>query len=230
MSKHTEFSFSTISDFDAHIAGEIRGYEILDDIIQGLADMLMEDGTNVYDLGCSTGRLLNQLATSIQMETDEARKRNINFVGIEPNLNFAKDHADLPGNVRVLRSKISGKTVYDNASVILSIFTLQFIPVPERAKIIKQIYDGLTMSGAFIWAEKVYASDPQLESIINRRHIDFKQRSSSPEDILGKDQRLRAIMHPLPMRLNLEMLDAAGFTRHEVIWRVNNFVGLIALK
>jgi tRNA (cmo5U34)-methyltransferase len=224
------FSFSAIDNFDVHIPREIRGYDILDRIVCGIADALIEDGTNVYDIGCSTGRFINKLATDLDNEADVSRKRIVTFIGFEPNGNFTSKFIPANDSVHIRKEKVTPATKFENASLITSIFTLQFVPTHERQGIIKQIYEGLNRNGAFIWAEKVLASDPKIETLLTAQHIDFKREGSSAEDILDKDRRLRAIMRPLGTAANYKMLVDAGFTRQETFWRVNNFMAILAIK
>jgi tRNA (cmo5U34)-methyltransferase len=224
----SSFSFSAIQDFDHHISREIRGYNILDQLVQGMSDAFMEDKTNVYDIGCSTGRLINTLAESLELDPDE--KRDVKFTGFEPNPNFTSNFSPFNKSVRIIADSVDSSTKFENASLVTSIFTLQFVPTHLRPQILRNIYDGLNSSGAFIWAEKVIASDARLESLINGQHIALKREGSSAEDILNKDLRLRRIMRPLKLEEDLEMLRDAGFTTFETFWRVNNFVGIVAVK
>jgi tRNA (cmo5U34)-methyltransferase len=225
-----EFSFSTVKDFDSHIAQEIRGYKLLDKILVGLADAVIETESNVYDIGCSTGRLINTLASGIAAETDDSRKRKVEFIGIDPNQNFARNFAPANDSVRFRRDRVTSATKFHNASLITSVFTLQFVPIRERRGIVRNIYAGLNASGAFVLAEKVYAGDSTIERLINDRHIEFKRQVSSAEHILDKDRRLRAIMRPLTLADNLDMLESAGFSKYECFWRINNFAAIIAVK
>jgi tRNA (cmo5U34)-methyltransferase len=224
------FSFSTIKDFDVHIAREVRGYEILDNIVSRMADAFIEADTNVYDIGCSTGRLINTLAASLAAETDESRRRRVTFIGIDPSAHFANTFKPASESVCYRLERVTDDTQFGNASLITAIFTLQFIATQERAAIIRNIHDGLNSNGAFILAERVHASDARIERILNDIHTDFKREGSSAEDILDKDRRLRAVMRPLSLTANCRMLEAAGFTRYELFWRVNNFIGIVAIK
>lgn len=158
------FSFSAIQNFDAHIAREIRGYETLDSIVCGLADALIEDCTNVYDIGCSTGRLINKLAVALDNETDLSRRREVGIIGFEPNENLTSEFAPANDMVQLRKERVTPETQFENASLILSLFTLQFVPTHQRPAILEHIYEGLNDNGAFIWAEKVHASDPKIES------------------------------------------------------------------
>jgi tRNA (cmo5U34)-methyltransferase len=226
----SEFSFTTIRDFDAHIAREIRGYETLFSIASGLADTVIATGTNVYDLGCSTGRFLVSLAKRIADETDTFRRRYVQFIGIEPNDNFADRHRDAPDSVTFIRKRVTPSTQFENASLISAIFTLQFIPIHERQPVVRNIYEGLNPGGVFLLAEKVYSSDPEIDRLINNSHLDFKREITDAAQILENDVRLRSIMRPLTLQENVSLLGNAGFNRCECFWRVNNFVALIAIK
>jgi tRNA (cmo5U34)-methyltransferase len=224
------FSFSTITDFDRHIDREIRGYDLLFSMVTGLADSIIEGGSTVYDIGCSTGRLINMLATAFAAERDEARQRDVTFVGYEPNWNFAQGFVPATHAVRFRHEPVTVDTRFPGASLITSLFTLQFTSVRDRPRILRNVYRGLHAGGALILAEKVYAGDAAIERLINDRHIDFKSEGSSAEAILSKDRRLRAIMRPLTLDANYRMLQKAGFTRYESFWRVNNFVAVLAVK
>jgi tRNA (cmo5U34)-methyltransferase len=225
-----EFSFTTIRDFDSHIAQEIRGYETLFTIATGIANTVIATGTNIYDLGCSTGRFLITLAERIAAEADTYRRRYVRFIGIEPNDNFAAYHTNKPDSVTFVRERITASTQFENASLISSIFTLQFIPIHERQAVIRNVYHGLNPGGVLLLAEKVYAGDPEIERLINDSHFDFKREFTDPAQIFAKDVRLRSIMRPLTLQDNVSLLENAGFDRHECFWRVNNFAALIAIK
>lgn len=56
-----EFSFNTIEDFDEHILTSIPNYDILIEAIKSMSEYFMTEGSNIYDLGCSTGKLLKSI-------------------------------------------------------------------------------------------------------------------------------------------------------------------------
>lgn len=225
-----KFSFTTIRDFDIHIKQEIHGYETLFTIATGIADTVISTGTNAYDIGCSTGRLLVTIAERFAAEKDMFRRRNVRFIGIEPNDNFAASHRDAPDSVTFVQDWVTASTRFENASLISSIFTLQFIPIQERQAVIQNIYCGLNSGGVLLLAEKIYSTDPEIDRLLNNSHLDFKREFTEPERIFSKDVQLRSIMRPLTFQDNVSLLENAGFNRYECFWRVNNFVALIAVK
>ena len=56
-----KFSFDTINDFDNHIIKSIPNYDILFSSIKSISEYFFCENTNVYDLGCSTGKLLKSI-------------------------------------------------------------------------------------------------------------------------------------------------------------------------
>jgi tRNA (cmo5U34)-methyltransferase len=56
-----KFSFDTIQDFDQHILQSIPNYDILWNMIHSMSSYFVVEDTTIYDLGCSTGKLLKSL-------------------------------------------------------------------------------------------------------------------------------------------------------------------------
>jgi tRNA (cmo5U34)-methyltransferase len=61
MSSTEPFSFDTINNFDEHIAQSIPNYHTLTEAICDLSTYFMTEDTQVIDLGCSTGKLLERI-------------------------------------------------------------------------------------------------------------------------------------------------------------------------
>ena len=59
-----EFSFDTIKNFDEHILSSIPCYNQIINSINNFAKYFIQDNTNIYDIGCSTGKLLKELETN----------------------------------------------------------------------------------------------------------------------------------------------------------------------
>lgn len=60
-----DFTFAHREEgFDEHIDKSIRGYgDLLDDVIS-MSRYFVEDNTNVYDIGCSTGKLTQRMSSA----------------------------------------------------------------------------------------------------------------------------------------------------------------------
>ena len=82
-----DFTFAHREEgFDEHIEKSIRGYSnLLEDVIS-LSRYFVEDGTNVVDIGCSTGKLTKAM---IEYNQDHCSKGR--YIGIEIAEGFFKD-------------------------------------------------------------------------------------------------------------------------------------------
>ena len=189
------FSFDTIDNFDEHIAQSIPNYHTLTEAICDLSTYFMTKDTQVIDLGCSTGKLLERLP-------HHGKKIGID---IADNL-LPESHDDTLYVCKDLRTF----TALGESSLILSNFTLQFLPYEDRPNILSMVYDSLIEGGAFIWAEKVREESGELEQVIHGAHYDFKRKAFSAEEILNKERDLRPIMKVNSSMRNQILAENAG--------------------
>jgi len=234
------FSFASIdyAKFEEHIAASIPGYNEVENIILGLSEYFIQDHSNVYDLGCSTGRLVSLLGDK------HKGKSKANFIGaeIEPNFyygiakKFGYEIEDIGWefyfeNMTFSRADIcSDKFVIENASFVTSVFTFQFLPLQKREELFKKIYDGLNSGGCLMLTEKVYACNAKFQDFLTFLYYDHKKKSFTEQEILAKERDLRNMMYPVTLVKLESLLKEAGFAHIETVWRNLNFVGVIAEK
>jgi tRNA (cmo5U34)-methyltransferase len=209
------FSFDTIDNFDEHIAQSIPNYHTLTEAICDLSTYFMTKDTQVIDLGCSTGKLLERLP-------HHGKKIGID---IADNL-LPESHDDTLYVCKDLRTF----TALGESSLILSNFTLQFLPYEDRPNILSMVYDSLIEGGAFIWAEKVREESGELEQVIHGAHYDFKRKAFSAEEILNKERDLRPIMKVNSSMRNQILAENAGFTVGTMFWKFFNFEAWLFVK
>ena len=223
-----KFTFATEEEgFDSHIEKSIRGYlDLYSDVLK-FSQYFVEDGTTVIDIGCSTGKMLRAMKEQNQTFAPDCMYKGIEleedffpFLNDDENLSFVK------GDVR----SFDWQTSANNCSMVVSLFTLQFIPKKDRQVIVDQIYGALQKGGSFIFSEKCLSGTAQLEEMMTFSYYDWKRRYFEPEDILNKEQKLRHMMKPLRVSELFAMLEQAGFKEYQTFWRNFNFVGIIALK
>lgn len=211
------FSFASIENFDEHIDNSIFGYSTLNDSIVKMSEYFIEDGANVYDIGCSTGELLQRLKN---------RHSNSKYFGIEQEKNIIKQRDD----INILQLDIRDINIFNNASFITSVFTLQFINKKDRQGIIDKVYKGLNSGGGFIIAEKIISDSAKIQDIFTFQYYDFKAKNFTSDEILSKERDLRKIMKPSTLQDNIEMLSSAGFKTYDVFWKSFNFIAILAIK
>ena len=129
-----------------------------------------------------------------------------------------------------VRKDLRALNHFGKSSLILSIFTLQFLPYEDRASILENIYESLVEGGAFIWAEKVHEEEGELERVINGAHYDFKRKAFTAEQILDKERDLRPIMKVNSSMRNQVLAQNAGFTVGTMFWKFFNFEAWLYIK
>ena len=228
-----DFTFAHSPEgFDNHIDSSIRGYaNLLDDVV-AFSRYFVEDGTNVVDVGCSTGKL-----TQMILENNPNRKM-AHYVGVELADSF---YTELNDRLFEIREKNQWAIIewirgdvrnyeFKNCSLVTSLFTLQFMPKIHRKKIIQNIHDGLSEGGAFIFAEKLMCESAFFQELLTFNHYDYKRKVFTPEQIMDKEVKLRDMLKPNTWSELNTMVKEAGFKDTQIFWRNHQFVGVIATK
>ena len=216
------FSFSDHSDnFDEHINKSIISYNNLVDMIITVSGFFIQDNTTVYDLGCSTGKILRKIKKA-------SHANNVSYIGIDNETAFSSywEEKDIEFKIEDVR-----KLKFDSdVSLAISTFTLQFLPTVDRVKLLKNIYDSLIPNGALILCEKTYSNDSMLQEVFTFANYDYKSKFFRYDDIMFKEKELRASMNIRSWDAILQEIEGIGFKKYEVFWKAYNFVGVILVK
>lgn len=215
------FSFDTVQDFDKHIELSIPNYTHINELIQSMSNWFVKEDTNVYDIGCSTGKLIERISM-------QNMSKNINFYGYDKSKNMERKSPWFDFKLGDITKPY--ETPIEIASLVMSIFTLQFLTIQERWDICKRIYDGLKPGGAFIVCEKVYMKEGIMQDIFTFSYYDYKQKSFSEKEILDKQKDLRKIMSPITEDQNKVMFREAGFTTVDTFFSSLMFKGWLMIK
>lgn len=217
-------SEQTAKEFNEHVEKSVPFYKEIHKIVKIIGGFFVEDSTNVYDIGSSTGNLLKGMSNIL--------KRNANYIGIDNSIymnQVAMNDID-SDNIKIISEDVQDFK-FTNASYITSILTLQFINIEDREKTLKNVYQGLNKGGAFILVEKVNGEFVQSHEIMNQIYHDFKlENGLTYEEVIKKSQSIRGVLKPLTLKQNKRMLEEAGFKDIDVFFKWNNFVGVIAIK
>ena len=96
------FSFSNFADeFDTHIENSIRGYTDLRNDVVGMSKFFIEEGTQVLDIGCSEGTLLERIAGDCPVG-------DVDFIGCEIEKSFLEQwkKREIPKELHLLNDDI----------------------------------------------------------------------------------------------------------------------------
>lgn len=216
----------SISHFDQHILQSVPHCQEQREYIAALSKFFLFSGSRVYEIGVSTGGLAHALLTCMP-------ERDFQYIGLdlEPEM-IAKARERLQDEPRFQAHQANATTfAFEPASVIISYYTLQFIPPAERLALLKRLYQALTPGGALILYEKTLGENAPIQDLLNQLYLDFKAAQGlSPEAILNKALALRGVSLPISLTQNLDQLRLAGFETVELIYRAYCFAGFLALK
>ena len=177
----------------------------------------------IVDLGCSTG---GSIASFVELGNE------VHGIEIsEPMYNEYVERFKYYPNVHISQQDIVHDFPKITAKLIMSILTIQFTPIEERWRIIKNIYDNLQNGGCFIFVEKVLSSSAETDSLLTDVYYDMKRKNSYSEDqIQNKRKSLSGVLVPVTASENKNFLKECGFRKIECFWRCLNFAGWIAFK
>jgi tRNA (cmo5U34)-methyltransferase len=222
-----DFSFREhAATFDRHIKDSIPGYANLVKRIIRDSRRFIQPHTNVYDLGCSTGRTLAKVSRANRTSRD-----GVTYIGVDCEPGFEPLWLRRLGTDLRLRIGDARTCSLDNASLVISQFTVQFIPPMYKRGLLRRIYENLVEGGALMIAEKTLADTARLQDVMTFSYYDHKlERGFTAEQIIEKERQLRGQMTCMSEAELREALRQAGFTETERVWGEAPFAGFLALK
>lgn len=191
-----------------------------------LGKHFVTDHTDIVDMGCSNGRAALPFAHSCP------NNRLLLYDVSEPMLEACRKEYEAKPNVHVDYHDLrKGLPTGINASLVLSVLTLQFTPIEYRQLILKSVYDAIIPGGAFIIVEKVLGSTFDVDSmLVDEYYAMKKEHQYSREQIQRKRKSLEGVLVPVTASWNEELLRNAGFRQIDCFWRYLNFAGWVAVK
>jgi len=232
-----KFDDSVTAVFDDMLQRSIPQYDVMRETVHHIATDFCCPDMLVIDLGASSGE---SIAALVEEETSRGRQPSARFVAIErsgPMLNELRRRfaacLEPTGVVMVIDHDLRHGFPPLNlpASLVLSILTMQFVPMEYRQQLMRAIYDALAPGGAFVLVEKILGSTAALDELFVRHYLDSKLSNGySIEEIERKRLSLEGVLVPVTARWNEEMLSNAGFSQIDCFWRWLNFAGWLALK
>lgn len=224
-----DFNDEVTDAFDDMLRRSIPQYDVMRQLVFDLAVPFVKNKTAVIDLGCSRGEALAPFVDKFGIQ--------IQAVGVEvsqPMLLAARTRFDgyiKAGCVVIQERDLRESFPNFNASVILSVLTLQFTPIEYRNRILRRAYDHLLPGGAFILVEKVSGAAAATDELLIKHYHALKESNGyGKDDIERKRLALEGVLVPLTATENHHRLKDAGFNSVECFWRYLNFAGWIALK
>ena len=229
MNREFQFDGKVADVFDDMLNRSVPCYRMVISMISSLLGQALTSGDQVYDLGCSTGQTLVELARKLS-------RLDLKFTGIDNSpamISKALHKAEMFALGDRLDFRKDDITTFDisGAGAVIMNYTLQFIRPVQRQDFLARIHKALRPGGILILSEKILCQDPEL----NRAYIDFyldfkRQNGYSETEISRKREALENVLIPFSIKENLELLKATGFTSSETFFQWFNFASIVAIK
>ncbi|MBC2703100.1 carboxy-S-adenosyl-L-methionine synthase CmoA [Desulfobacula sp.] len=188
-----------------------------------------QEGSRIYDLGCSHGNLgmliLNQLkeGTVSMVAVDSSKPM------IEKYSKRLEKHDNTP-QVDLVCGLLEDIQI-KNASVVLINLTLQFLDTGKRDDLIKKIYQGMNSNGILLLTEKTIHASKVLDDLQTKFYKTFKvENGYSQLEISQKRDALDKVLIPDTIETHKNRILNAGFTTFDVWLKWFNFASMIAIK
>ncbi|MFC1669339.1 carboxy-S-adenosyl-L-methionine synthase CmoA [Spirochaetota bacterium] len=230
MDKVAPFSFSReVADaFDDMAQRSIPLYMDMQRVIARFSLEYYKKGSLIYDLGCSTGNT----AIEIFKEFNKADIGAPEIISIDKSIHMIEIAKGkyFQQNVKWICDSAENVS-FENASVVIGSFILQFLDHSEKKEIIKRVSHGLMDGGIFILCEKVISEDKTIDSISRELYHAFKMNTGySQLEIEQKERALENVLKPFTLEKYNDFLKQAGFNKIDVVLKYLNFMCLVAVK
>jgi tRNA (cmo5U34)-methyltransferase len=224
-----QFDEQVVSVFDDMLTRSIPLYrEIIRRQVQ-LIDRFYQDGTHIYDLGCSNGNLGVAVCRSM-------RSRHFEMIAVDNSRPMIDaygarlEKARHAGRITLRCGDICGLKM-NQASVVALNFTLQFIARDHRDALVGRIFEALMPNGIFLFCEKITHPDGAVAELQQTMYYDFKKENGySDLEISQKRDALEKVLVPETLEGHLERLGRAGFRIVDVWLKWFNFAAMVAVK
>ncbi|WP_327385055.1 methyltransferase domain-containing protein [Streptomyces sp. NBC_01207] len=220
------FTPDVVDVFPEHVRASVPFYDAIQDLVAEAADWLVPDGGLVADLGAATGITVQRIA-----DRHPGRRIRAVLYDNEPAMLRRAEQAlaSTPtGHVDYVTADIQdGPLQHTAADLTLALFTLQFLPMPDRLAALRHARDASAATGALIVAEKVRPPDSRWAEIGNDASHDWKAAHGIPDTaIRAKARALRGVLQPYPQHTLTGMVTAAGWCAPEVLFRWHSWLVL----
>jgi len=223
-----KFDDKVVAVFSDMIKRSVPGYENILTMTGLVTQLYAQDNTNCYDLGCSIGASTLAILNNLQNKTC-----HVHAIDNSPDMinQCSKNlQSSSSSQYTVICENISN-IKFQNASVVVLNFTLQFIPIEQRENLLNNIYNNLIPGGVLLLSEKIRLSNAQENLTFNQIHHAFKKTQGySDLEISQKRNALENVLIPESPEQHTQRLNNVGFTNALQWFQCLNFASFICIK
>lgn len=223
------FDESVVSVFPDMIKRSVPGYPTIIAMTGVLAARYAQANSHIYDLGCSLG-------ASILSMRQQPLPDSCKIIGIDNSpamIERCQSVLDTDSNPTPVELRCDDITTanYNNASVIVLNFTLQFVLPEFRDALIHKLVASLRPGGILVISEKVEFTEPSLDQLNIELHHEFKRRNGySDLEVAQKRSAIENVLIRDSIETHRKRLLSAGCDSANVWFQCFNFASIVALK
>jgi len=228
-SEDFQFSPKVAEVFDDMLERCVPFYKETIAMAASLLATVLRPHDRVYDLGCSTGTTLIELARRLPPS-------DLHFVGVDSSTamvakaRLKAEAYSKAEQVSFIKADIMEVPLDAPAAIILH-YTLQFIRPLQRPDLLRRLHAALRPGGLLLVCEKTINPTPAFNRAFIDCHLEFKRRQGYSEiEITRKREALENVLVPFSVAENLELMRTAGFAEVEPFFQWFNFSGFVARK
>jgi len=227
--KPFEFNEEVADVFPDMILRSVPGYPLTISMISVMADKFYQTGSNIYDLGCSLGTV----SIAIQKVLKDRKSKIIAVDNSEAMIKSCCKNNIIENDenkIDFVLEDILNTNIF-NASVVIMNFSLQFICLENRKKLVQRIYKGLLPGGVFILSEKIHFDNKDENDAMSDLHYHMKELNGYEKlEISSKRKSLEDVLISEKIDDHLDRLRQAGFKDSFVWLKCFNFASFVAFK
>jgi len=188
-----------------------------------------QEGSRIYDLGCSHGNLGMLISNQLKSRIFTMVAVDSSAAMIEKYSKRLGKHDNTP-QVDLVCGFLEDIQI-KKASVVLINLTLQFLDTGKRDDLIKKIYQGMNPDGILLLTEKINHTSPILDDLQTTFYKTFKvENGYSRLEISQKRDALEKVLIPDTIETHRTRILNAGFTTFDIWLKWFNFASMIAIK
>ena len=211
----------------------IPGYAASIEAIGSLAARYVRAATTCYDLGCSLGAATLAIRPGIQQPCCRVVAVDSSSAMVERcrEVIAEDDRQNGPETQVDVAEQDIREVHFENASMVVLNYTLQFIDLADRDALLSRIYDGMNDGGLLVLSEKVVDEDAHMEALLVDLHEEHKRRNHySALEVARKRAALENVLIPETVAAHRDRLQRTGFSSAAVWLRYFNFVSIVAIR
>ena len=219
--------------FDDMAERSIPFYKEVQKMITDLTLTFFQDGSKIYDLGCSTATTTALVYQGLMdlgitnffirgIDSSEAMCREA-MAKLET-LGATADH------VAITHGDFLEEEIHD-ASVVIMNYTLQFIDPLKREAVIEKVFKGLRHNGVLLVSDKLLQTNTDISRTFIDKYYNMKRLNGYSElEISQKREALDNVLIPYTLEEESSLFRNCGFKGVDTFFTWYNFSSFICIK